>query len=72
MGDKIELLKKYAFITPKIAKQNGISKYKYVRDNNLEQVERGIYASKDEWVDELYVLQKRGPNAVFSHNEAFF
>lgn len=75
MGDKRELLKKYDFITPEIAKQNGISKYKfykYVRDNNLEKVERGIYVSKDEWIDELYVLHKRCPNAVFSHNEAFF
>lgn len=26
----------------------------------------------DVWVDELYVLYQRCPNAVFSHDEAFY
>ena len=75
MNDMAELIKEYGYITPEIAAKNGISKYKfykYVRENELEQVEHGIYISKDEWVDELYVLHKRCPNAVFSHNEALY
>mgnify|MGYP004686792535 CR=1 FL=1 len=55
--------------------ENGVSKpefYKFIRDNNFEQVEHGIYVKKDEWVDELYVLHQRCPNAVFSHDEAFY
>lgn len=38
----------------------------------MEQVHRGIYSSGQEWVDELYVLHRRCPNAVFSHDEAFY
>ena len=44
----------------------------YTGYNNFEQVEHGIYVKKDEWVDELYVLHQRCPNAVFSHDEAFY
>ena len=75
MKDMAELIREYGYITPEIAAKNGISKYKfykYVRENDLEQVEHGIYISQDEWVDELYVLHKRCPNAVFSHNEALY
>lgn len=32
----------------------------------------GIYANKDTWVDNLYVLHQRCPQAVFSHDEAFY
>lgn len=75
MNDIMELLKKYNYLTPEIAEKHGISKYKFykfVHENNLEQVEHGIYMSQDEWVDELYILHKRCPNAVFSHDEAFY
>ena len=70
-----ELLQKYRYLTPEIAKKNGISKfkfYRYIQENDLEQVRRGVYAVKDEWVDELYILHQRCPNAVFSHDEAFY
>lgn len=70
-----EALKTYNYLTPELAKQHGISKfkfYKYVSDNDLEQVGRGVYAAKDEWVDELYLLHQRCPQAVFSHDEAFY
>ncbi len=75
MKDINELLKKYNYITPEIAKKYGISKYlfyKYVRENNLEQVNHGIYITEDTWIDDLYILHKRCPNAVFSHDEAFY
>ena len=64
-----------AVITAKDAKASGVSKYnfyKFVKDNNLEQVSPGVYAQPDAWVDELYVIHKRCPSAVFSHDEAFF
>lgn len=75
MNNICEPLKKYDYITYNIAKKYGISKYmfnKYIQENNLEQVEHGIYAPKDELIDELYILHKRCPNAVFSHDEAFY
>ena len=31
-----------------------------------------MYSTGSDWVDELYVLHKRCPNAVFSHDEAFY
>lgn len=38
----------------------------------MEQVARGVYAPAGEWIDELYLLHQRCPNAVFSHDEAFY
>lgn len=70
-----ELLQKYHYLTPEIAEKNGISKfkfYKFIEKNDLEQVRRGVYATKDEWIDELYILHLRCANAVFSHDEAFY
>lgn len=75
MNSVNEILKPYDYLTPELAKKHGISKfkfYKYLSDNDFEQVGRGIYASKDEWIDELYLLHQRCPNAVFSHDEAFY
>lgn len=69
------LIQNHNYITPEIAEKSGISKfkfYKYVRENGLEQVRRGIYSSADEWIDELYILHQRCPNAIFSHDEAFY
>jgi predicted transcriptional regulator of viral defense system len=68
-------LSTHNLITPKSAKSMGMSKhkfYKFVKDNNLERVDRGIYVSQDEWIDELSIIHKRCPQAVFSHDEAFY
>ena len=63
------------YLTPSMAKENGVSKwkfYKYIKDNDgVEKVSHGMYANKDTWVDNLYVLHQRCPKAVFSHDEAF-
>lgn len=70
-----KLIQNHEYLTPKIAEKSGISKYKfykYVRENGLEQVYRGIYSTESDWIDELYVLHQRCPNAVFSHDEAFY
>ena len=53
----------------------GISKpvfYQFVRSRGLEQAAHGIYLSKDAWVDAMYLLHLRCPQAVFSHETALF
>lgn len=75
MSNVHEILKAYDYLTPELAKKHGISKwqfYKYLNDNHFEQVGRDIYVLNDEWIDELYLLHQRCPNAVFSHEEAFY
>ena len=70
-----EILKEYEYITPEIAEEHGISKYKfykYVNENRLIKAGHGIYQSDDEWQDELLILHKRCSGAVFSHDEAFY
>lgn len=73
MTDKLNELD---YLMPSITIENGISKwkfYKYIKDNDgVEKVSHGIYANKDTWVDNLYVLHQRCPRAVFSHDEAFY
>ena len=46
--------------------------YKFVKENNYEKVGPGMYASKDDIVDELLVLHKRCPKGVISHDEALY
>ena len=53
----------------KVSKDNF---YKFVKDNNYEKVGPGMYASKDDIVDELLVLHKRCPKGVISHDEALY
>lgn len=75
MSKLIYVSPNHPYLTPQIARQAGISKYQfyqYLKKNNFEQINRGLYVPKDEWVDELYVLHKRYPQAVFSHDEAFY
>mgnify|MGYP000038915122 FL=1 len=75
MSEMRKLVKSHDYITPRIAEKSGISKFKcdkYVHENGLEAVSRGVYSTGSGWVDELYVLHQRCPNAVFSHDEAFY
>lgn len=53
----------------------GISKtvfYKYIKENELEQVSHGVYAAKDTWIDAMYLVHLRCEQAVFSHETALF
>ena len=64
-----------SIVTTKEAKSKGLTKQQLrelVSDNKLERVGHGLYAPADTWVDELYILHKRCPSAVFSHDEAFY
>lgn len=75
MNKTNEILKNFDYLTPSIAKENGVSKwnfYQYVNDSGIDQLYRGFYSNKDTWVDNLYVLHQRCPKAVFSHDEAFY
>ncbi len=53
----------------------GISKtvfYQYVKENDLVQVSHGVYATKDAWIDAMYLVHLRCEQAVFSHETALF
>lgn len=46
--------------------------YKYIKDNDYEKIDHGIYSKKDVLVDDLFVLFKKIPHLVFSHEEALY
>lgn len=53
----------------------GVSKYhfyKYVKSEELEKVAPGIYLSADAWGDDLYILQARYAEVIFSHETALY
>lgn len=45
---------------------------KFVRENNLERVAKGIYISQDTWADELYILQVCNPRIIYSGETALY
>ncbi len=44
----------------------------YVRRHGLERTSRGVYIDPDVFPDEMALLQKRFPKAVFSHDSALY
>lgn len=53
----------------------GISKtilYQYVKENGMEQISHGVYATQDTWIDTMYLVHLRCKQAVFSHETALF
>lgn len=75
MCEPKEFAKKQDILTTDAVRRNGISKYKlykYIEQNGYEKIGRGIYASRDAWIDGLYLLHQRCPQGVFSHDEAFY
>lgn len=57
------------------ALEAGISKpafYEYVKRNNLENANNGIYYQQHAWSDYLYFLHLRCKQAVFSHETALY
>ena len=45
---------------------------KYIKENNLERVARGIYITEDVWPDELYIMQVRNAAVIFSGETALY
>lgn len=73
MNDIEKLVHESGMITTRDIVKNNQSKakfYNYLRKNDFEQVSRGIYASKDAWVDPLLIAHMRCPKAVISHDAA--
>lgn len=51
----------------------GVSKptlAKYVEDRGMDRAAHGVYAAKDAWHDELYLLQLANSRIIFSHETA--
>lgn len=45
---------------------------KFVNENHLEKVAKGIYISQDTWADELYILQVCNPKIIYSGETALY
>lgn len=45
---------------------------KYAEENDLEHPERGIYVAEDTFTDDMYILQLKYKQAVFSHDSALY
>lgn len=56
----------YLFVSD-LEKENISRTYisKYIKENKLERVAKGIHVTKDTWPDQLYIIQRRYPQAVF-------
>ena len=57
------------------AVESGVSKpsvSKYVREHDMEKVAHGIYILDDVWPDELFVLQQRNKNIIYSGETALY
>ena len=73
MNEIENLVDESGMITTKNVARNNQSKaeyYNYLKENNFEQISRGIYASQDTWVDPLLIAHIRCPKAVISHDAA--
>ena len=45
---------------------------RYVSDNKLDRVARGIYASSDTWDDDLYIIGLKNKRIIYSHETALY
>jgi len=69
------LLENKGYLKSSDAFQAGISRAylgDYVRKRGLERAAQGLYMAPDAWVDDMFVIQSRYPQAVFSHETALY
>ena len=62
-------------ITAKTANTKGISRTilsRMVKENTIERIDYGIYATDKFIYDEIFLFQLKHPNTVFSYNTALF
>lgn len=45
---------------------------KYIKENNMEKVARGIYVTEDTWPDDLFVLQRTYSDIIYSGETALY
>ena len=74
-SDILELLieKDNGYLITSKAVESGVSKpsvSKYVREHDMEKVAHGIYILDNVWPDELFVLQQRNKNIIYSGETA--
>ncbi|MGN0693294.1 MAG: abortive phage infection protein [Lentihominibacter sp.] len=63
------------YLLTSLVQDAGVSRtymLKYVKDREMEQLERGIYILPSIWPDSLYVLQIKNKGAVFSNETALY
>lgn len=63
------------YLITAIAQEEGISRQsvaKYVKTNNVEKVAQGIYVTENTWPDELYVLQLKNKEIIYSFETALY
>ena len=63
------------YLLTSMVMEKGITKpylAKYVKENDLEKVARGIYITEDVWPDELYIMQARNRAVIFSGETALY
>ena len=73
MSMMVQLNNGYLFTSE--VEKSGISRtymLRYVRDNKLEQVAQGVYVTEDTWPDQLFIIQKSNPKAIFSGETAAY
>ena len=75
--EKIEnFIEKYNgyLITSLVCKEDISKTYvaKYIKEHGMEKVSRGIYIADDVWPDELFVLQQRNKNIIYSGETALY
>lgn len=78
--DRIKILQELikqnnGYLLTSMAIDKGITKpylAKYVKENGMEKVARGIYITEDVWPDELYIMQKRNAAVIFSGETALY
>ena len=62
MNEMTRLVQNHDYLTPRIAGKSGISKfkfYKYVRENGLEPVSRGVYSTGSDKVYGFSIQYRR-------------
>lgn len=65
--------KKQVLSIDSVIKELGISPssvYRFIKDESLERVSKGVYVKSNLWNDEMNLLSKRTSVAVFSHESA--
>ena len=63
------------YLMTSMVMEKGITKpylAKYVKENSLEKVARGVYITEDVWPDELYIMHVRNAAAIFSGETALY